>query len=143
MVGDALITTYAKLPAGLRRTPTWDQGNEMFHHERLQQATGVKIYFADPHSPRNRGSNENTIGLLRQYLSKGGRLLLRGHILRAAVITAPSPPSNARRVGAGHTVRSTVLNYGPSWAASGLAVVSSVLPDQVVLNGLPRWIWMP
>jgi transposase, IS30 family len=70
-VGDALIGAFAKLPAGLRRTLTWDQGNEMFHHQRIEQATGLKIYFADPHSPWQRGSNENTNGLLRQYFPKG------------------------------------------------------------------------
>jgi transposase, IS30 family len=70
-VGDALVTTFSQLPAQLRRTLTWDQGNEMFHHERVEAATGVKIYFADPHSPWQRGSNENTNGLLRQYMPKG------------------------------------------------------------------------
>jgi IS30 family transposase len=70
-VGDALISTFSKLPAGLRRTLTWDQGNEMFHHQRIEQATDLRIYFADPHSPWQRGSNENTNGLLRQYLPKG------------------------------------------------------------------------
>jgi len=70
-VGDALISAFTKLPAGLRRTLTWDQGNEMFHHQRIEQATGLKIYFADPHSPWQRGSNENTNGLLRQYFPKG------------------------------------------------------------------------
>jgi IS30 family transposase len=70
-VGDALISTFNGLPAQLRRTLTWDQGNEMFQHERVEKATGVKIYFADPHSPWQRGSNENTNGLLRQYFPKG------------------------------------------------------------------------
>lgn len=62
-VGDALITTFAQLPVKLRRTLTWDQGNEMFHHERIEAATGLKIYFADPHSPWQRGSNENTVSV--------------------------------------------------------------------------------
>jgi transposase, IS30 family len=70
-VGDALIGAFAALPPQLRRTLTWDQGNEMFHHERIEQGTRLKIYFADPHSPWQRGSNENTNGLLRQYFPKG------------------------------------------------------------------------
>jgi IS30 family transposase len=70
-VADALISAFGALPPALRRTLTWDQGNEMFHHPRIEQASGLKIYFADPHSPWQRGSNENTNGLLRQYLPKG------------------------------------------------------------------------
>ena len=70
-VADALITAFRLLPAPLRRTLTWDQGNEMFHHKRIEQLTGLKVYFADPHSPWQRGTNENTNGLLRQYFPKG------------------------------------------------------------------------
>jgi IS30 family transposase len=71
LLGDRLIETLGSLPAGLRRTLTWDQGNEMFQHERIEATTGTRIYFADPHSPWQRGTNENTNGLLRQYFPKG------------------------------------------------------------------------
>lgn len=82
-VGDAVIAAFGALPPALRRTLTWDQGNEMFHHQRIEQLTGVKIYFADAHSPWQRGTNENTNGLLRQYFPKSTDLgLISDHRLR-------------------------------------------------------------
>ncbi len=62
------------VPAPLRQTLTYDQGKEMAAHEHLAQQTGMRIFFADPHSPWQRGSNENTNGLLRQYFPKGTSL---------------------------------------------------------------------
>jgi transposase, IS30 family len=69
-VQEAMVTAMADLPETLRRTLTWDQGSEMANHARIAAATGLDIYFCDPHSPWQRGTNENTNGLLRQYFPK-------------------------------------------------------------------------
>lgn len=70
-VRDALAARITELPDALRRSLTWDQGTEMSQHESFTVDTGVRVYFCDPHSPWQRGSNENTIGLLRQYFPRG------------------------------------------------------------------------
>jgi len=70
-VRDAITRTMTSLPEQLRRSLTWDQGAEMAQHARLRVDTGLAIYFCDPQSPWQRGTNENTNGLLRQYFPKG------------------------------------------------------------------------
>jgi IS30 family transposase len=77
-VADAMITAMNSLPEQLRRSTTWDQGGEMSRHQEITMATGMPIYFCDPHSPWQRGSNENTNGLLRQYFPKSTDLSFHG-----------------------------------------------------------------
>jgi len=73
-VRDAMTAKIVTLPAALRRSITWDQGKEMSQHARFSVDTGIPVYFCDPRSPWQRGSNENTNGLLRQYFPKGTSL---------------------------------------------------------------------
>jgi transposase, IS30 family len=73
-VRDAMITAMAGLPVALRRSLTWDQGAEMARHVEIKTTMDLPVYFCDPHSPWQRGSNENTNGLLRQYFPKGTNL---------------------------------------------------------------------
>jgi IS30 family transposase len=70
-VRDSITSTITSLPEQLRRSLTWDQGAEMSQHAKLKIDTGLDVYFCDPHSPWQRGMNENTNGLLRQYFPKG------------------------------------------------------------------------
>ncbi len=69
-VRNALAAAFETLPGHMRRSLTWDRGKELAQHVQLTADTGMKVFFADPHSPWQRGTNENTNGLLRQYFPK-------------------------------------------------------------------------
>ncbi len=84
-VRDAIASTIVTLPEELRRSLTWDQGAEMAQHARLKIDVGVDVYFCDPQSPWQRGTNENTNGLLRQYFPKGTDLSMHTTQDNAAV----------------------------------------------------------
>jgi IS30 family transposase len=84
-VCEAITRTITTLPEQLRRSLTWDQGAEMAQHSRLKVDSGLQVYFCDPQSPWQRGTNENTNGLLRQYFPKGTDLSIHGAEELAAV----------------------------------------------------------
>ena len=87
-VRDAIASAMTTLPEQLRRSLTWDQGAEMAKHAELRVEAGIEVYFCDPQSPWQRGSNENTNGLLRQYFPKGTDLSVHGIDELAAVAGA-------------------------------------------------------
>jgi IS30 family transposase len=87
-VRNAITRTIITLPEQLRQSLTWDQGAEMSQHARLRIDAGLQVYFCDPHSPWQRGTNENTNGLLRQYFPKGTDLSVHSADDLAAVAIA-------------------------------------------------------
>lgn len=90
---DAITNTIGDLPQLLRQSLTWDQGAEMAQHAQLRMEAGLQIYFCDPHSPWQRGTNENTNGLLRQYFPKGTDLSLHSaEELRAVAMALNGRP---------------------------------------------------
>jgi transposase, IS30 family len=91
-VRDAITAAIMTLPEALRRTLTWDQGIELSEHLQLSLDTNLAVYFCDPHSPWQRGSNENTNGLLRQYFPKGTDLSVHD----AAALSAIGDALNSR-----------------------------------------------
>ena len=92
-VRDAISRAIVGLPEQLRRSLTWDQGAEMAQHSDLRITTGLQVYFCDPHSPWQRGTNENTNGLLRQYFPKGTDLSSHSaHDIEAVAIALNGRP---------------------------------------------------
>jgi IS30 family transposase len=94
-VRHAIASTISTLPTQLRRSLTWDQGAEMAQHARLRIDIGLRVFFCDPHSPWQRGTNENTNGLLRQYFPKGTDL--SRHSIRDLAAVAATLNSRPRK----------------------------------------------
>jgi IS30 family transposase len=111
-VTNALAAKVRHLPAELRRSLTWDRGSEMAAHKDFTVATDVKVYFCDPHSPWQRGSNENTNGLLRQYFPKGKDLsnITQGELDKVARLLNERPRETLNWMTPWDTLRATVAS---------------------------------
>jgi len=118
-VRDAIASSIVTLPKQLWRSLTWDQGTEMAQHVQLRIKTGLPIYFCDPHSPWQRGTNENTNGLLRQYFPKGTDLSrYTGAELEAVAATLNSRP---RKTLGWRTPAEALRNHLGSTTRTGVA----------------------
>ena len=94
VIRDGVTAALGSLPAQLRRTLTWDQGKEMALHQQISERTGIRVFFCDAHSPWQRGTNENTNGLLRDYFPKGTDL---GDITAEELVTVADEVNNRPR----------------------------------------------
>lgn len=108
-VRDALVAALAPLPAGLRRSLTWDQGKELALHAEIAAALGMPVFFCDPHSPWQRPSNENTNGLLRQYFAKGSDL--RVHTVEDLHVVAAELNDRPRKTLDWHTPAAVLASF--------------------------------
>jgi IS30 family transposase len=115
-VRDAIAAAIMTLPAALRRSLTWDQGAEMSQHPQLRIDTGLQVYFCDPQSPWQRGTNENTNGLLRQYFPRGTDLAR--HTAEDLAAVAATLNSRPRKTLAWRTPAETLNEYLQTTAAS-------------------------
>ena len=126
-VRDAIAEAITTLPVQLRRSLTWDQGAEMAQHAQLRIQTGLPVYFCDPRSPWQRGSNENTNGLLRQYFPKGTDLARHSASDLAAVAQALN--SRPRKTLGWRTPAETLNDHLRSCSTPGTAPSGSSLTD--------------
>jgi IS30 family transposase len=132
-VRDAISSSITTLPAQLRRSLTWDRGKEMARHAELRIDTGLEVYFCDPYSPWQRGTNENTNGLLRQYFPKGTDLSRHG----AAELEAVAAALNGRpRKTLGWKTPAEALNEQLVSAEQGGVATTGVEPGLRSLVGV-------
>ena len=110
----ALTRRIQGLPDGAMRTPTWDQGREMARHQRLTHDTGVDAFFAHPHSPWQRGTNENTNRLIRRYLPKGTPITSHQPYLDAIAYELNNCPRNTSGYRTPHRSIQRTHCYHPS-----------------------------
>ncbi|MGY3413150.1 hypothetical protein ACVWZV_009316 [Bradyrhizobium sp. GM5.1] len=130
-VRDVITRTVITLPEELRRSLTWDQGAEMAQHDRLKIDAGIQVYFCEPQSPWQRGTNENTNGLLRQYFPKGTDLSIHS----AEEISAVSYRQILVTAGAGQAA--AVMG----WRSVGLAMTSIPSLNVTPTTSFGNWLW--
>lgn len=123
-VRDALLHAFADLAAGLAHALTWDQGSEMSRHDEFTRATGIPVYFCEPASPWQRGSNENTNGLLRQYFPKSTDL----SVFSAEDLAFVAPNSTAAPAGpsAGRPPPTSSLSSSQHWNDHRVAMIAGI-----------------